>query len=446
MSQGGKGLFKNIASLGIVQIANYVLPLISIPVISRILGPDKLGVINYAVAFIAYFNVFIGFGFDLTATRRLSKEPNNLSLRIVIFNEVFFSQLLLFCISVVLFATCLFYVPPLAHDKLVAVFTFFICISTLFAQNWLFQAMHDLPKLAWMNFFFKLLFTIAILFFIKKKEDYILQPLLTGLMQIIVSVLCFAWAFRRYHLKFQRVSIKRILAVIAAEKTIFFSLIAINLYTTTNTVMLGLMEKPVQVGYYSAAQRLMSVVTGIINMPLSQAFYPFIGLAFSNGIDNGIATVQKILPIIVLFTLATSVSIFFLGPTVIHWFYGDKFTASIGALKIIAFIPLVGALSNMFGMQIMLNLKLDKLYFRISAVGSVLGLVLNYLMISRLGFIGTAWNWIIVEIYITVSMYIVLRYKGINPVDLKQFSFGSILGLAKNLSKKKSNNNNGKSL
>jgi len=426
MNLSSKGLFKNIASLGIVQIANYVLPLISIPVISRIIGPEKLGVINYAVAFIAYFNIFISFGFDLTATRRLSKDPKNLTLRISVFNEVFFSQLFLFVISLSLFAICLYMVPPLAKEKEVAIYTFFICVGTLFAQNWLFQSMHDLPKMAWMTFFFKLLFTISMLFFIRKKEDYILQPLFTGVMSVTISVLSFVWAFRRYNLKFKKVPFLSITKLLFTEKTVFFSLIAINLYTTTNTVMLGLLEKPIQVGYYTAAQRLMAVVNGVINMPLAQSLYPFLGLAFAESLQKGLATVRKLYPLIITLTFTISLVIFLIGPTVVHWFYGKKFEASVNALRILSFIPMITSTSNFFGVQIMLNLKLDKYYLRICASGAVMGLILNYFMINALGFIGTAWNWLIVESYIAITMYIVLRLQGINPIDLNQFKISAI--------------------
>lgn len=426
MSSGKKGLFKNIASLGLVQVANYALPLVSIPIISRIVGPDKLGVINYAVAFIAYFNVFIGYGFDFTATRRVSKDPGNIDLRVAVFNEVFFAKFLLFSISLILFIVCLFIVPPLAREKEVAVFTFLICLGPWIAQNWVFQAMQELPKIAWMNFICKLLFTVSILLFIKQKEDYVLQPLLTGLMHIIIAGFSFWWAFQRYKLKFVFVPFQRILNLLWEEKTVFLSLIAMNLYTTTNTVMLGIMEPDDQVGYYTAAQRLMSVVTGIINMPLAQAFYPFIGMAFNESFEKGLVTIQKFLPIILSFTLLTSISIFLMGPTVVYWFYGDKFNQSVNALRIISFIPFIVAMSNMFGVQIMLNLKLDKLYFRITAGGAVLGLTLNYFMISYLGFVGTAWNWLIVETYILITMYVALRIKGINPIDMHQFTPATI--------------------
>ena len=65
-------LLKNIFSLGSVQLVNYVFPLITVPYVSRIIGPDSYGIINYATAFIAYFTLLIGYGFDLTGTRKIA--------------------------------------------------------------------------------------------------------------------------------------------------------------------------------------------------------------------------------------------------------------------------------------------------------------------------------------------------------------------------------------
>ena len=72
-----KQLTRNVFSLTVVQIATYVLPLISVPVISRIIGPGKYGAINFAAAFIVYFNLLISYSFDFTATRKIAKDPDN---------------------------------------------------------------------------------------------------------------------------------------------------------------------------------------------------------------------------------------------------------------------------------------------------------------------------------------------------------------------------------
>jgi len=417
-----KGLLKNIASLGAVQIANYVFPLISIPIISRIIGPDKFGVINYAIAFISYFTLLISYGFDLTATRRVVKDPQNVILRSRIFSEVFYAKILLFSLSVILFSICLFIVPPLMAEKSVAIYTFLFCIGTVFTQNWLFQGMNELPKVAILNLISKFLFTFAILLIVQKKADYVWQPLLSAIIQISIALASFYWAKIRYHLTFVKVSLKDIIDLLLNERTVFFSLVAVSLYTTTNTVVLGLMTNETQVGYYTAGQRLIDVASTVINIPLSQALYPFIGMAFAESKEIGILTVQKIIPLIVFFTVIMAFGMLIFGPIVLKWFYGNSFSPSVPVFQIIAFVPFVIALSNVFGIQIMLNLNMDKIFFKITAGGAIIGIILNIIMVHYLGSIGTALNWLVVELYITMTMYLVLKARNVNPIDLKQFN------------------------
>ena len=112
-----KGVLKNVFSLGIVQLANYVFPFITIPIVSRIIGPDKFGVINFAAAFMTYFTLLINFGFDLSATRAITANRDNLAERDKIFNQVVLAKIILFTVSLVIFLICLFTVPQLKNEK-----------------------------------------------------------------------------------------------------------------------------------------------------------------------------------------------------------------------------------------------------------------------------------------------------------------------------------------
>jgi O-antigen/teichoic acid export membrane protein len=414
-------LVKNIFSLSLLQLATYVMPLISVPVISRIIGADKFGVLEYAFAFTGYFSLLISYGFDFTATRKIAKDPGNIALRRKVFSEVLAAQCFLFLLSVLVFTICLWKVAPLTGEKKVAIFTFITCIATLLTQNWLFQAMQDLPKIVIINLIGKILFTIAVLWLIRAKEDYIWQPLLLSLANILVAVISFIWAFKRYNLKFVRVSFLQIISLLKQERAVFLSMAVISLYTTTNTVMLGILKSESEVGYFTSAQKLILVATSLINLPIAQALYPYLGASFGKSREEGTSTVQKILPLIVFFTGGFSLIMFLLGPLVLHWFYGSSFDLSIPAFQVMAFLTMIVAISNVFGIQVMLNLKMDRDFFRITASGALLGLLLNYFMTSNLGYMGTAWNWLIVEIYITAAMYFVLRARGINVIDIKQF-------------------------
>lgn len=427
MTSTKKGLVRNILSLGGVQIANYIFPLISVPIISRIIGPEKFGVINYAGAFIGYFNMLIAYGFDFTATRKITRDPDNLRLRCQVFSEVLQAQSLLLIVSAFLFLLCLNFVPPLSADKKVAIFSSFICISTLFTQNWIFQALHDLHKVAVLNFVGKFGFTVAVILLIRQPKDYIWQPLLLSMIQIIISIICFGWAYKRYKLKFIRVPLGQTFRLIWEERIVFFSSVVISFYTTTNTVMLGLMRDEREVGFFVAAQRIIAVATSVINVPFTQSLYPYVGNAFGKGKEVGIQIVQKILPGLILVTSTATLCMFLFGPLVLHIFYGKAFAPSTPAFLIMAFVPMIVAIASVFAILVMLNLRMDKHLLRIYTIGGIIGLFLNFVMTYYFGYIGTALNWLVIELGITISMYFALAANGINVIDNKQFKLSAII-------------------
>ena len=99
-------VLKNFSYLSIVQVLNYGLPLITIPIVSRALGVETIGLVNYIFSYITYFVLFVSYSFSLTAIRKLSNK-NQINL---IFSLVFKSQILLFLISTIVFLFVLFLV------------------------------------------------------------------------------------------------------------------------------------------------------------------------------------------------------------------------------------------------------------------------------------------------------------------------------------------------
>ena len=419
---GKKGLLKNVFSLSVVQIANYVFPFITVPIVSRIIGPDKFGVLSFASSFVTYFTLLINFGFDLSATRAIAANRNNVEERNKIFNQVVLAKVLLFSVSLTLFIIALFTVPQLREEKEVAIFSFFLCMSWVITPNWLYQGMQELSRVAMFNMVTKVIFTIIILLVVKEKSDYIWQPLAISVAQIIVGIYSFTYALKRYSITLRRTRLQPVLQLLWKEKVIFFSMVVINLYTTTNVVLLGFLQSEVQVGYYSAGYRLIVIIQSLISIPLSQAMFPFIGSAFGQSREKGLDVVRQMLPVVTFLTFSAAFILWLFGPLVIMLIYGHKFEPSIMVFRILAFVPVVIGWSNMFGIQTMINLKMDKVFFRITALGAVSSILLNFLFVTRFGFVGTAMSWVLTEILIVLCMYFVLAKHGINIVDKKYFS------------------------
>ena len=150
--------------------------------------------------------------------------------------------------------------------------------------------------------------------------------------------------------------------------------------------------------------------------------FPFIGSAFSQSREKGLDVVKQMLPIVTFLTFSAAFILWLFGPLVIMLLYGHKFEPSILVFRILAFVPVVIGWSNMFGIQTMINLKMDKVFFRITAIGAVSSILLNFLFVTRFGFVGTAMSWVLTEIFIVLCMYFVLAKHGINIVEKKYFS------------------------
>ena len=422
-----KVVFKNIFSIGFIQIANYVFPLITVPIVSRTIGPDKFGVINFASAFVGYFVLFIGYGFDLTATRKLAQDPDNPENRNKVFSETFYAQGLLLLISTVAFLFFLFYVPQLRQEKLVAIFTFSVCFGTVITQNWLFQAMQDLSKIAILNFIGKVIFTLLILTSVHHKSDYVWQPLAVSVSSILVGIISFFWSINKYKLKLQRININSCARILWDEKSFFFSLIIINLYTTTNIVILGLVKNAEEVGYYTAGQKLVTIFQSIISLVLIQALFPYISKAFGESRQKGLDIAQKLLPIVIGFTSVAGIFLFVAGPYILILMYGEAFRSAVPVFRILAFTPVIIAFSTVVGIQVMMNLKMDGLFFKITCAGAVFSVLWSCLFVGKFGFKASAYNLLFTELLVAILFYIGLRRKGIEVVNKKYFKFRSVI-------------------
>jgi len=408
----------NVASLFSVNIANYLLPLLTVPYVVRIIGPDRLGVLNFSLSYIAYFTLLINYGFDMAAVRNIAANRTDKVQVNRIFSEVMAGKTLLFVLSTVAFCLITYFNPKFRPDLLLHTCTYVSCLGVVLFPIWLYQAMEDLGRVAIFNLVVKVLFTLSVFLLIRQPEDYIYQNLSISIAQVLVSVVALIVAVRRFKIRFSWPATPQLITRFREDSTLFFSSLMITLYANSNVFLLGLFSTAYNVGVFAAGTRLEGIVRSFFGLALNQAFFPIVANAFGQGKEQGLRMVRiAFFPIVSLMVLI-SIGLWIIAPLFINLFYGDKFGDAIPVLRIVSLLPITIGISNLLGIHTMLNLRMDKAFFVITAIGSVIGLLLNYLMIQKLGHIGAAYAWIISETYITVTMYVYLRYKGIQIIRL----------------------------
>lgn len=416
-------LLENFVSLSTLQGLNYILPLITIPYLVRVLGPERFGLIAFARAFVQYFVILTDYGFNLSATRKISICREDKERVSEIFSAVLFIKFSFMLVSLAVLAALVFAIPKFHTDWIVYLFAFGMVIGNVLFPVWFFQGMERMKYITFLNFLAKTVFTVAIFIFIKKQADYFYVPLISSLGFITAGILSLWIVWKDFMIKFKVPSSTAVIQELKDGWHIFISTAAISLYTTSNTFILGLFTNNTIVGYYSAAEKLIKAVQGLLQ-PVSQAVYPYISKLASESKEKAISFIRKIVRIVGGLSFLISLAVFIFAKPIVDVVFGNQYQESIIVLRILAFLPFIIGLSNIFGIQTMLTFNMKEAFSKILISASFLNLILAILLAPSYKHVGISVSVLTTEIFVTTAMFLYLEYKDIKVLYIPVHKIG----------------------
>ena len=405
-----KRLASNIFSLGALQGVNYILPLLTVPYLVRVLGPEYFGLLAFATATIAYFMLITDYGFNLSATRQISIHRDDKTKVNEIFSSVMMIKTALMLVSIVLMSLLVFSFEMFSQHWQVYFISFGIVIGQVLFPVWLFQGMERMKYITYLNIGAKTFFTICVFIFVQEQADYLMVPLLTALGFIITGVWSLYLVKKEFAVSFSWQPMQTVKFQLAEGWHVFFSNMAISLYTISTTFILGLFTNNTVVGYFAAADKIVQDTKGLY-VPVSQAIYPLIGKKIHEDKQVGLAFIKKSTWIVGIGMFVISWTLFLLAEPIVHLLLGSQYQQSVLLLQIMAFLPFIIALSNIYGIQTMLNLGYKHAFSRILVMAAIIGLGLSFLLVPIYEDLGAAITLLIVEVFVTVVMYFYLKIK-----------------------------------
>lgn len=413
-----KRIIDNIISLFSLQGFNYILPLITFPYLTRVLGPDKYGLVAFALAFIGYFQILTDYGFNLSATREIAINRADEKKVSKIFSSVMTTKVILLLLSFLIMTGIVFNLDKFKSEWILYFFTFGLVIGNLLLPTWFFQGMEKMRYISVLNIGISLIFTVSVFIFVQSASDYLYVPLINSIGTIIIGIYSLSLLRREFNIKFIRPTQEDIIHQMKDGWHVFISSVAISLYTISGTFILGFFASNTIIGYFSVADRIIKMFSGLLN-PVSQSIYPYISSLALKSQEDALNFIKKITFIIGSFSFVISVIIFFFAGFILFILAGTHFNESVTLLRIMAFLPFIIALSYVFGIQTMLTFNYKNAYSWIYIIAGVTNIILVLLLAPLYTAIGISVAVVITEIFVTIAMYLFLRKKGIDIINVK---------------------------
>lgn len=395
----------NIASLFSVQVANYLLPLLTVPYVSRVIGPERSGLLNLSMTYNSYFVLLVSFGFDMAMVRLVATNRHDKAYINKLFNEIMVAKLLLLALAILVFSGIAASSPSFRSLITLHIATCSYCIGTALFPQWLFHGMEDLSRIAFFSFVAKLLMTLGVFVLVRRADDYIYQNAVMSLSQVFVSLVALWVAVKRYKLVISLPSWQALFQRFREGTVFFFSTINNTLYSSSHVFLLNSFSTPYAIGVFTAGTKLEGILRIFITMAFNQALFPIVANGFGKGQEYGLHMVRRIMPILLGCTVLAGVLLYAMAPFAVATLFGSRFASAVQVVRLLSVLPVLLGLNSLLGTHTMLNLHMDKPYFYITLGGSVFGILLGCFLVPRFGYMGASIGWVCTETAIVLAMF-----------------------------------------
>ncbi|MBI1869047.1 MAG: oligosaccharide flippase family protein [Methylocystis sp.] len=397
-----KTVAKNAGWLGLIQALNYVAPVVTVPVVARAFGPDVYGILATFYAYGAYIALATEYGFPTIGPRAIAGAHVNTQFLSQTVSTIVSAQFVLGATALVIFGAAMSIAPYGGDYKIVAVMVSVQTFATSMAPQWVFVGLEQTRNFALVQTVFRVAAAALVLLVIRTPGDLLLFAGINCVAAVLILVFSLL-AMARFDIRWRPPSLKELIEVIRQASRLFVSSVSISFYTTANVLIVAHVLGPIAAGAFALADRLRLATAGVIG-PMIQAIYPFVCRVAGREATHEEEWAKRVFfRCIVAMSALISLTLFAFAPFIIWLAGGEKFAAAIPVLRMIAFLPVIIALSTTFGMQTLLPLHMDRQYTWVVSSAAVLGVTGLFALTYAGGLPGAALTMLVVESYVAVA-------------------------------------------
>lgn len=392
----GASLKRNLATMLLWQVGNYLVPLATFPYLTRTLGPSEFGVLGVAAAIAAYCGIVAEWGFNLSGPRAVVEcrgRPGAL-------NELIWSTVsakaCLCLLSGVVLVVAFMLSASLAAMKSAVFFSWLAVVGNVLTLSWLFQGLERFSLFATVSLAGRFLTLPLTFVFVKDSSDTAIAAAIQAASPILTGVFSFGITWRMGLLGRPASSWRLVYERLVQGAQTFVSTASVSLFGATNAMILGYVGGTHQVGIYAAADKL-KTVGNMIPAQINTVLYPRIARLFAD--DQRAAAYLTVVGASVTVTVTAAGVLFcaVLAKPLTTLVLGDKYAASALVLQLLCLATLFGNLAYFLGLQVLVPFGEERKRSMVMLCAGCLNVVLAIVLAQRFGAVGAAAAFAIAE-------------------------------------------------
>lgn len=407
-------LVQNTVAMAMVQFGTNFVPLLTIPYLARVLGVTGWGLVAFAQSFGMSVSILGEYGFTLSATREVARHRDDPEKLAEVVSGVLGAKAILAVATVAVAFSIQSLIPIFHDDPLLLWGGLFWALCRMASMVWYFQGRERMRLFAWVDIATQGLAAMAVFVLVGRPSDGWLVLALQGLGYLL-SFLIGLWLTYR-EISARMPTWRSAWRALRMGWSLFLYRGSVTLYTAGNAFILGLFVSPLWVGYYAGAEKITRAFLGLLN-PINQALYPRLSHLVYHARSRAVRLARVAIVVMGAGGLALGGLIFLLAPFWVRLVLGAGYGDAVPVLRTLALLPPLIALSYVFGLQWMVPLGMDRAFNTIIICAGIINVLLAVALAPSHLAEGMAWSVVTAETFVTASIYLVLRWRRMNPLS-----------------------------
>ena len=391
------------------NIINIIFPLITFPYVSRVLKVENLGSVTFFSSIANYAIMLASLGISTYGIRAVSRVRDNRNELSQTAYELFFinSATTLFIVALLLLSSV--FIDKFSAEPILLLINCVLIFATPFGMNWLLSGLEQYGYITRRSIAVKLISLFMVFLLVKKSDDYCIYAAIVSFSMVGAYTLNFLYSLKIVGLKkIRKPEYKKHLKPMMI---LFASSLAVSVYINLDTIMLGFFCGDEQVGLYTVAIKVKSMLLIAVNA-ISTVLLPRLSyylahdrwIDFRKILEKSISTIVMIsAPLVFFFMIEAEDSVLFLG--------GAEYLDAALCMKIVMPILFISGISNIAGNQVLIPLGKENCFMKAVVSGAIIDLILNIFLMPRWGCVGAAIATLVAECtQLSIQMFFSKRF------------------------------------